>query len=222
MCYFHCSASVFNHAVSPCIHAVTINKHAQCLQVCSHPVMKKDKGQTQTYSLKIILLQRTISVWEIHVRGTLLTVYHPIVVDRAWEQTLFSQALLSHGVLVEHDDDDLWRWHTGSTVQPNLFCYFFCVFFTWKIIGSHYHGDKCVTARRFCLLVVMNTRKTIRGLNEELLLRSRWVIVMQLLKRTQGFVSNKLLFGVWSWAALFLTSTTLINLKGVTEVWGWR
>lgn len=128
LCYFHCSASVFKHAVSPCIHAVTINKRAQCLEVCSHPAMKKDKGQTQTYSWKIILLHRTISVWEMLVSGTLLTVYHPIVVDRVWEQTLFSQALLSHGVLVEHDDD-LWWWHTGSTVQPNLFCVQFFFFF---------------------------------------------------------------------------------------------
>lgn len=69
-----------------------------------------------TYRWEILSLHRTISVWEIHVNGTLLTVYHPILVDQSWEQTLFSQALLFYGLLIHalgHDDDLLW-WLTGS------------------------------------------------------------------------------------------------------------
>lgn len=67
---------------------------------------KRKRAKPKPIVGKYFFLQHTISVWEIHASGTLLTVYHPIVVDRAWEQTLFSQALLSRGELVEHDDDD--------------------------------------------------------------------------------------------------------------------
>lgn len=136
---FPCQASVgwrFS-AASLCVHTVPINKRTVLPHACSHPVMKTDEGQTKTYSWETDFLQHTISVWELDESGTLLTVYHPLLVAQAWEQTLFSQALLFHCVLVEHvrfHDDDLWRWHTGSAAQPNLF------WFSWLGILQGFIG----------------------------------------------------------------------------------
>lgn len=117
-CFFlmHC-LSIHSHSDSKQSYFI-----AWCLFTASKARNEKEwepnpnPADPVTYRWEILSLHRTISVWEIYVNGTLLTVYHPILVDQSWEQTLFSQALLFYGLLIHalgHDDNLLW-WLTGS------------------------------------------------------------------------------------------------------------
>lgn len=209
-----------------CLSAFTqspVNKRTVLPDACSHPVMKTDEGQTKTYSWETVFLQHTISVWELHVNGTLLTVYHPLLVAQAWEQTLFSPALLFHYVLVKHArfyDNDLRQWHTGSAAQPNLF------WFSWLgilqgFIGMATNASPHIGSVSWLLWTQRKQLPT--ASNAQLLLGSEWCstngnIVVMWLSKFLDFVWNKLfIFGGFEFCYHFLRLTKLFFLKRVTR-----
>lgn len=74
------AAPGFSHNVSKQSHQL-----AKCLFTASKPCNEKGRepnpnpAHPASYGCEILSLHRTISVWEIAVNGTLLTVYHPIL-----------------------------------------------------------------------------------------------------------------------------------------------
>lgn len=120
-----------------------------CLFTANKPCNDIGRGPNRnpadplSYGCETVLLRHSISVWEVDVTGTLLTVYHPILVDQSWEQTLFSQALLLKRVL-EHVRGPWW-WFTVMAHWKRCTFQFVLVFLIGKIIGSRCDGDKFAT-----------------------------------------------------------------------------